>query len=51
MGNLYRVTQSQLAPLKAWGFPFHLLKKTYFFMLRRQKEPPGILAYKSYNQV
>ena len=37
MGNLYRVTQSQLAPLKAWGFPFHLLKKTYFFKLRRQK--------------
>ena len=37
MGNLCRPTQSQFAPLKAWGFPFHLLKKAYFFKLRRQK--------------
>lgn len=37
MGNLCRPTQSQLAPLKAWGFPFHLLKKAYFFKLRRQR--------------
>ncbi len=37
MGNLCRATQSQLAPLKAGGFSFHLLKKAYFFKLKRQR--------------